>query len=71
MDPTVTKVREDKKDIILGKFTIVNNAGSNLELQKYGVKLVSSSANLVDLLENVELYDETNGTVYELADAFD
>ena len=76
IDPTVTTIKEDKKDIILGKLKVVNNAWNNLEIQKFGVKLVITDSNsnvttVGGILDNIELYDETNGTTYDLATVFD
>ena len=77
IDPVVTKIREDKKDIDLGKIKIINNAGTNLEIQKFGVKFVITDSGgapvttIWGVFENIELYDETNGTTYDLATVFD
>lgn len=73
IDPATTTIREDKKDIDLGKIKIVNNAWGDLEIQKFGVKIDITNAwgatatKIADVLDNIELYDETNGTTYDLA----
>jgi hypothetical protein len=70
-DATKTDIRKDKNDVEFGRIKIVANAGKELELQQFKVKFVnsdaSSPANVDAILENVELYDETNGTVYDLS----
>lgn len=67
IEPTNTEVRKDKDDIVLGKVKIVSKAGKSLEVEKFRVSIASGNgSNVSALLENVELYDETNGTVYDL-----
>lgn len=84
-DPASTKIREDKTDLDLGKITITNNQWGDLEIQKFGVKITMTNAGnaalaaddglavdkIGDVLDNIELYDETNGTTYDLATVFD
>ena len=60
------KIKENKKDVILGKVVVNNVAGKNLELRKAKVQVVSSSGAVEAYFENVELYDETRGTLYDL-----
>lgn len=70
IDPTNTEVRQDKNDIVLGTMKVVSNAGKALELEKFKVTIQnaddSSPVNVDTLLENVELFDVTSGTVYDL-----
>lgn len=75
VDAETTKIREDKDDVVLGKVKITTAAGKNLELDQFWVKLTlvetsgnPAANNLVgDILSNIELYDETTGTTYDLA----
>ena len=69
IEPTNLEVRKDKDDIILWKIKVTSNAGQWLELQKFTVVITkdSGSASMTWILENVELYDETNGSVYDLS----
>jgi S-layer homology domain len=39
VQPTATKIKENKKDVVLGQVKVTNVAGKNLELQKFGVKV--------------------------------
>jgi len=69
-DASNTDIRKDKNDVEFGRIKITANAGKDLELQELKVQFVNTDAtspdNISTLLENVELYDETNGTVYDL-----
>lgn len=75
VDAESTKIREDKDDVVLGKVKITTAAGKNLELDQFGVKLtlVETSGNpaannkVGDILSNIELYDETTGSTYDLS----
>lgn len=64
IDPTVTDVREDKDDVILGKVKVVTKGA--LELSKVKFTVTSVAGNINNALENFELYDETNGVKYDL-----
>ncbi len=68
IDAPSDKIRADKKNTILGTVKLRNVAGANLELQKFGFKVVKTngtgSQNLKDILENVEA--RINGSAYEL-----
>lgn len=70
IDPTNTEIRQDKNDIVLGTIKLVSNAGKSLELEKFKVTIqntdTTAPVNVATLLENVELYDVTSGTVYDL-----
>ena len=77
IDATNATIKEDKNDVILGKIKVTSNAGKNLELQKFKVTVTNSynddnygwdgiTRTPDTYLENVELYDETNGVVYDL-----
>lgn len=69
-DAAATQFLKDKKDIVLGKFTVTNTKGKALEITAANLVIESNTASGVsDLLENVELYDETVGTVYDLTSA--
>lgn len=69
-DASATQFLKDKKDIVLGKFTVANTKGKALEITALNVVVESNTASGVsDLLENVEVYDESMGTVYDLASA--
>lgn len=63
------QIKENKKDVILGKIVVNNVAGKNLELRKALVQLAGTNTagfNVSAFFENVELYDETRGTLYDL-----
>lgn len=62
------KIKENKKDVVLGKIIVNNVAGKNLELRKALVQIARTAGvgNVSGYLENVELYDETRGTLYDL-----
>jgi len=59
-------IKENKKDVILGKIKVTSATGKNLELQKVSVNIDTTLQTVSTYLENVELYDETRGTVYDL-----
>ena len=40
IQPTATKIKENKKDVVLGQIKVTNVAGKNLELQQFGVKVI-------------------------------
>ena len=68
IDAPSDKIRADKKNTVLGTVKLRNVAGANLELQKFGFKVVktngSGAQHLIDILENVEA--RINGSAYEL-----
>lgn len=66
IDAPNDKIREDKTNVVLGKVKVTNVAGENLELQKLGVYVELSTGTLADTFENFEVYNEDNGTSYEL-----
>lgn len=68
IDPTVTEVRKDKDDVVLWTIKIESKAGKALELDKFRVTIdrTSGTAALSGILEQVELYDSTNGGTYDL-----
>jgi hypothetical protein len=69
-------MREDKDDVVLGRVKVTNVAGKALEMQQFGVKVVLTpgaattagpvALTLANLFENFELYNESNGSTYEL-----
>ncbi|USN57966.1 MAG: S-layer homology domain-containing protein [Candidatus Peribacteria bacterium] len=67
IDAPSDKIREDKQNVVLGKVKVTNVAGQNLELQKLGVYVALSTGTLANTFENFELYNEANGTSYELS----
>jgi len=78
VEPTITELRKDKDDNVLGTFKIISNAGKSLELQKFkttltevasvaGVTGVAGNvASAVYALENVELYNPATQEVFDL-----
>jgi hypothetical protein len=75
VDAVSDKIREDKDDVVLGKIKVTNVAGKALELQEFGVKVTLTGTattsgavalTLANLFENFELYNESNGSTYEL-----
>lgn len=68
-DASATQFLKDKKDIVLGKFTVTNTKGKALEITAVNLVVESNLTGSVvsDLIENVEIYDESVGTVYDLA----
>lgn len=64
MDAPADKIRSDKQNVELGSIKVTNVSGGNLELQKFGVKVVSTVMTLGNIFENFELV--VNGTSYEL-----
>lgn len=71
MDAEATQFLKDKKDIVLGKITVTNTKGKALEIAAANIVIENSTtgSGVSDLLENVELYDESMGTVYDLTSA--
>jgi hypothetical protein len=77
-DADNTKIRENKKDTILGTVKVKSFAGKELELQRFNVTVTQGTtigANLQDArsavttyLENVELYDVNSGRSYDLTE---
>jgi len=69
VDPTITKIRQDKDDVILGKVTVDVN-GNEVELQavQFVLDVTAGSLAASDIFDSTsfELYDETNGLVYDL-----
>lgn len=61
-------IKENKKDVILGKIKVTSATGKNLELQKVAIQIATNDLSelVSDTFENVELYDETRGTVYDI-----
>lgn len=68
-DAEATQFLKDKKDIVLGKFTVTNTKGKALEITAINLTVESNFTGSVvsNLIENVEIYDESVGTVYDLA----
>lgn len=71
VDASATQFLKDKKDLVLGKVTITNTKGKALEIEAANIVIENSTtgSGVSDLLENVELYDESMGTVYDLVSA--
>ena len=70
IEPEKTDIRKDKNDVEFGTLKLVANSGKDLELQEFKVSFTDSGIvpkNINTLLENIELYDETNGTIYDLS----
>jgi hypothetical protein len=63
IDPTITEVRQDKDDIILGKLSVDVN-GNEVELQavQFGLDVTAGTlaASTIFDSSSFELYDETN-----------
>lgn len=78
IEPTVTELRKDKDDNVLGTFKITSNAGKSLELQKFkttitevaakaGIDAVAGNVSTDDYaLENVELYNPSTQETFDL-----
>lgn len=78
VEPTVTELRKDKDDNVLGTFKITSNAGKGLELQKFKTTItevaslatidgVAGSSSSEDYaLENVELYNPATQEIFDL-----
>ena len=69
VEPVVTKVRKNKDNVEFWKFKIVTNAGKNLEFEQLSVTIYNNQAWgswVLALLENIEVYDESKWTTYEL-----
>lgn len=74
VDAPSTTIRENKKDVILGKIKVTTAAGKSLEVRKVKVAIATATRTTAfanggetsDFLENIELYDETNGRLYDL-----
>lgn len=60
------KIRKNKTDVVLGTFKIALNSGQDVELEAVNAQVVTNTNNVDDLLENIELYDHTTGSVYDL-----
>ena len=67
-DAEATDVLKNKQDLVAGSFKVVVKEGMNLELQKFRVKVVDSSGTYTvgNIIENVELFDKSTGSVYDL-----
>jgi len=69
-DAPVTDVLKNKDNLVIGSFSMVPGTDSPLEFQEFRMTLTnsdaSSPANLDAVIENVELYDVTTGSVYDL-----
>jgi hypothetical protein len=65
------KVRKDQTDVEFGSFNLTTNTGQAAELSTFKLTLDAtgdnSSAAVFTHIENVELYNKANNTVYELA----
>jgi|GEM_PF-1757546 len=61
-----TTTQKDKTNVVFGTFKITVNAGKNLELEAFNGTMTTGTENVNDLLENIELYDVTNSTVFDL-----
>jgi hypothetical protein len=68
-DPVNTDVLKDKDNIVFGTFTVKANAGKDLYIDKVAYKLTltdpNTNSDLVNTLENVELYDVTHSINYD------
>lgn len=81
VNATSTKVRPDTDNVELGTFKVTANSGEEVKISSLALKIASSNdisnyntANNPDLvatddysqIENVEVYDKTDGIVYDL-----
>jgi hypothetical protein len=78
VEPTITELRKDKDDNILGTIKITSNAGKSLEIQKFKTTLTEiaalvgidgvagNTAGKVYALENVELYNPATQEIFDL-----
>ena len=69
----IDEIREDKDNVTLATFEVVNVAGANLELQQFGVLITADAGtttvtDVADFFEDdsVELYNQDTGSSYEL-----
>lgn len=69
-DAVNSEFLKDKRDLVLGKFIISNTNIRPLKLTAVNLTIESNTASgISNLLENVEIYDESLGTVYPLVSA--
>ena len=71
IEPEYDEIREDKNNVVIGGFELNNVAGENLELQQFGVRVdialgTSTGTIASEFFDDVELYNEDNGSSYEL-----
>ncbi len=69
IDAEHDKIRADKENVELGQLKIMNIAGQNLELQKFGLKVqLSNTTNVLEeVFTNFEIYNPETGETYELS----
>lgn len=63
----IDKIRKDKKDVVLATLKVTVDAGKDLEFDAFNAEINTTGENVEDILENVEVYDVKNGSIYELA----
>lgn len=61
-----TSVRRNKDNVVFGTVKVSVNAGADLELEAFNATITTATGDVEALLENIELYDATNGSVYDL-----
>lgn len=60
------KFRKDIKNVVLGTVNVTVNSGDSVEMKAFNALITSTASGVLALLENVELYDEKTGSVYDL-----
>jgi hypothetical protein len=65
------KIRKDTSDVEFGSFKITANSGKNVELSKFRLTIYATGEAVgagvaYGQIENVELFDRTNNTTYDL-----
>ncbi len=79
VDAENDEIREDKDNVILGGVKITNISGQQLEMESFGVEIeidnggtanltgsATGSLTVIELFDDVELYNEETGSSYEL-----
>lgn len=65
------KIKKDTTDVEFGTFKITANSGKNVEMSRFLLTIDSANedntATAFDYIENVELFNRTTNTVYDLA----
>ncbi len=69
IDAEHDKIRADKENVELWQLKIMNIAGKDLELQKFGLKVaLSNTTNVLnEVFTNFEMYNPETGETYELS----
>jgi len=64
-DPVSTTVLDNKNNVVFGTFEVNATSGKDLYIDKITYNLAVDTGFLTGVVENVELYDATNGVSYD------